>query len=76
MLAMECVAEVLLGTVTRLFLTISVVLIDKQVVERRDRIVRKGRQLQKALRLPECLCVIAHAEPGILHRDLRFQPSC
>ena len=69
---MESLAEFLLGTVTRAFLSVSIVIIDKQVVQRRDQIVRKGRQLQTILHLPDYICVIANAEPGILHRDLRL----
>ncbi len=68
----ECLAECLVGTITRIFPTIFVVLIDQQIVQRRDEIVRNGRQLQKTLRLPDCMCVIAHAEPGLLHGDLRL----
>ena len=69
---MEPVAEFLLGIITRVFLSASIVIIDKQIVQRRDQIVRKGRQLQKMLHLPDYMCVIASVEPGILHRDLRL----
>ncbi len=70
--AMESLAEFLFGAVIRVFLSVSVIMIDKQIVQRRDRIARKGRQLQKILHLPDYMCVFANAEPGILHRDLRL----
>ncbi|KAH8879435.1 hypothetical protein GQ53DRAFT_755957 [Thozetella sp. PMI_491] len=68
---MKSLIKFLPGVIIRVFLTVSVVIIDKQVVQRRDQIVHKGRQLQN-IYLPESVCVIADTEPGILYRDLQL----
>ncbi len=69
---MESLAECLLGIIIRAFLSLYIVIIDKQIVQRRDQIVRIGRQLQKILHLPNSICVIPNIEPGILYEDLRL----
>jgi len=48
-----------------------VFLIDYLVVQRRDIIITAGRRLQKALRLPDCLCVVLDEDPGLMDDQIR-----
>lgn len=48
-----------------------IILVDAQIVQRRDTIVQRGRELQNSLHIPNCLRVFAEADPGMLKEDLR-----
>ncbi|KAH9995328.1 hypothetical protein F4779DRAFT_636653 [Xylariaceae sp. FL0662B] len=49
-----------------------VVAVDKFVVQRRDAIVRRVRQLQAILNIPPCLSVVGDTAPGVTDESLRF----
>ncbi|KAI1659236.1 hypothetical protein F4813DRAFT_395170 [Daldinia decipiens] len=49
----------------------TMILIDAKIVQRRDTIVQRGRELQNSLRIPSCLRVFAEEDPGILKENLR-----
>lgn len=47
-------------------------IIEHYIVERRELVIRHGRQLQRYLRLPDCLCIFAETDPGMLDDDIRL----
>jgi hypothetical protein len=68
----ECIGQFMAHIIFRCFLLAVVRAIDKYIVPRRDSIIRRGRQLQDLLRLPECICIFAKTDPGMPDRDIRF----
>ncbi|KAL7624671.1 hypothetical protein AAE478_006241 [Parahypoxylon ruwenzoriense] len=51
-------------------------IIEKQIVQRRELVIRLGRQAQRILHMPECLCVFTEEEPGMLDSDIRMAGTC
>ncbi|KAK3938762.1 hypothetical protein QBC46DRAFT_439664 [Diplogelasinospora grovesii] len=72
----ECLGELAAQCIFRTFLTVIVVIIDKQIVQRRDVVIRRGRQLQNLLRLPEWMRVFSETDPGMLDKDIRTSAEC
>ena len=68
----ECIAQCLAHVIFRCFLTAVVHITEKHVVERRESIIRYGRQLQDNLRLPDCIRVFAATDPGMPDGDIRI----
>lgn len=64
----ECCGFVL----SRLFLTAYIFLIETQIVERRESIIKNGRALQDSLHIPECICVFTKEDPGMADENLRW----
>jgi len=44
---------------------------DRQIIARRELIIRWGRRAQNTLRVPHCLRIFADTEPGMLDGDIR-----
>jgi hypothetical protein len=68
----EVLGDVVMNVVVRSFLTAGVIIIDKQVVQRRDIVIRRGRQLQDLLRIPQCIQVITDTDPGMPDGEIRM----
>ena len=68
----EYLGEFAMQCIFRCSLTMIVVLIDKQIVQRREVVIRRGRQLQNLLRLPQWMRVFTETDPGMLDGDIRM----
>ncbi|KAI0103113.1 hypothetical protein F4776DRAFT_668904 [Hypoxylon sp. NC0597] len=51
-------------------------IVEKQIVQRRELVIRRGRQAQRILHVPECLTVFTEEEPGMLDSDIRLAGTC
>ncbi|KAK5652631.1 hypothetical protein OQA88_10224 [Cercophora sp. LCS_1] len=49
-----------------------VAFVDRNIVPRRNIIVRRGRAIQNALHISRHICVFADEEPGMLDKDIRL----
>ncbi|KAF3763298.1 hypothetical protein M406DRAFT_73915 [Cryphonectria parasitica EP155] len=68
----QCMGECCMNVTCRVFLTIGVVVIDRLVVAQSDTIIQRGRQTQRALHLPQCMCVFSDEDPGMSRREIRM----
>ncbi|KAK1772214.1 hypothetical protein QBC33DRAFT_520574 [Phialemonium atrogriseum] len=68
----ECLGELLVNVVGRAILTGAVIVIDKQIVQRRDVVIRWGRQFQNWFPLPEWMFIFAENDPGMPDTDMRI----
>ncbi|KAI0382220.1 hypothetical protein F5Y04DRAFT_280005 [Hypomontagnella monticulosa] len=67
----ECLCEICGQVTMRGIATIITYTVDRHIVQRRDIVVRYGRQAQKSLNLPDSICIFTAEDPGILDGDLR-----
>ena len=67
----ECIGQCMAHVIFRCFLTAAVYVIEKHIVQRRDSVILRGRQLQDLLRLPECMRVFSETDPGMPDKDIR-----
>ncbi|KAI6084140.1 hypothetical protein F4821DRAFT_177838 [Hypoxylon rubiginosum] len=76
----ECLAECCGQICVRLsFLGLATAMlhiVDKLIVQRRELVIRLGRQAQRILHVPECLRVFSDEEPGMLDGDIRMAGTC
>ena len=70
-----CLAELVIGFISRGLLTGFVFLIDRQIVQRRDLVVRLGRRAQDIFHLPEWMCVFTAEDPGMSYNNIRMSAS-
>lgn len=68
----ELIGRLLVEVIFRTLVAGVLLFIDRQVVERRDIIIRWGRRTQHALRVPRCLRAFTDTDPGMLDREIRF----
>ncbi|KAI2618604.1 hypothetical protein GGS26DRAFT_595896 [Hypomontagnella submonticulosa] len=71
-MAEVCLFEICGQILFRGIATAVIYTIDKQIVQRRDVLVRYGRQVQKTLDLPDCICVFTAEDPGMADDDIRL----
>lgn len=67
----ECLGKFITQVIIRSILTGAAIIIDKHIVQRRDLVIRRGRQVQNWLGLPEWACVFSEKDPGMLDADIR-----
>ncbi|RKU48569.1 hypothetical protein DL546_008174 [Coniochaeta pulveracea] len=67
----ELLAEFIGQVVVRSIITAVILLVDKYIVQRRDAVIRGGRQAQNRLRMPECLRVFTETDPGMSDEAIR-----
>lgn len=65
-------SEVFAQCLGRLYAAALVIIVERQIVQRRDLVIRYGRRLQRFLRLPEYMCVVSETDPGMLDQDIRI----
>ncbi|KAI1800908.1 hypothetical protein F4811DRAFT_574630 [Daldinia bambusicola] len=63
--------ELLIGTIFPIIAFGCAVLIDKNIVQRRDTIVQLGRQAQRRLHVAKCIRIFSETDPEILKEHLR-----
>lgn len=65
-------AEFIVKICCRGFFALGAVLIDYQVVQRRDAVIRLGRNVQRTLHIPDCMCVFSDTDPGMEDESIRM----
>lgn len=68
----ECIGKLLFKFVFRCMWTAVIIIIDRQIVARRDLVIRCGRRTQGFLHVPQCLRVFADTDLGMLDGDIRI----
>ena len=68
----EALGEFATQVIGRSVVSVAIVIIDRQVDQRREIITRKTRQLQDLLRMPECLRIITDTDPGMPDDEIRL----
>lgn len=61
--------------ILRGLITAVVLVVDKLIVQRRELVIKRGRQMQRMLHIPECLTVFTEVDPGMPDSDIRMAGS-
>ena len=72
MLFASFLSDFLAEFLSRALVTCVCLFIDRQIVERRDLIIRWGRRAQNTLHVPRSLRVFVDTDPGMLDEKIRF----
>ena len=68
----DCLGQLLTELILRTIIYAAFIVIETQVIQRRDSIIQWGRQAQNRLHIPECMRIFTEKDPGMQVEDMRM----